>query len=346
MLFPILSILRPAFALLGLTLAAHGAADLAFVGNPSVNPGSALAGGQVTVTYVVRNQGNATAVASKSRVQIFTPVSTQFSFMDFPIAALAAGQQRTETHILPLRIDSWSGTWEASVRLDTECVVDEGFATGNNASTRAPFYLTATRADLTFAVGSRAVYQEYAPNISPAAYGGSVRIGFDIKNDSTAAAPASKTRVEIRNRSNDLHIQAFVDTPSIPAGTSVPFTYVSALPATGTAGSWSVFLVLDDGPTTMTEATKFNNSSSTISFRVEAAGTALPASPAVVGLANPRIEAGQMVFELAGQPGSPVTVQTSTNLVNWSTQASPTIINGVTRHTVPLAGGPRFYRVR
>ncbi len=147
------------------------------------------------------NTGNAAAIASVTRVQIFTPVSTQYSFLDVPIAALGAGEQRTENHVLPLRVDSWTGTWEVSVRLDTAFVVDEGGATGNNASNRAKFHLTATRPDLTFAYGSQSVYLEYAPFVSPAAYGGTVRIGFDIKNDSTADAPASRTRVEIRNRS-------------------------------------------------------------------------------------------------------------------------------------------------
>lgn len=123
---------------------------------------------------------------------------------------------------------------------------------------------------------------------------------FDIKNDSLAAAPASKTRVEIRDRSNNIHVQEEVNTPAIPAGATVPFIYSTLLPATGTAGNWNVFLVLDDLGA-VTEATEFNNSTSSFYFPVTAAGTVPGPCPiTAAGGANPRKEGNQFVFELSG----------------------------------------------
>lgn len=144
------------------------------------------------------------------------------------------------------------------MRLDTELVLSES-QTANNTTARFPVQLTATLPDLTFAYAGRSAYLDFVPLVCPAAYGGTLQLAFDIRNDSTAPALSTRTRVEIRNRSNDIHVQDYVVTPAIPAGDSVPFTYSTALPATGTAGNWSVFLVLDDF-TTLAEASEFNNS--------------------------------------------------------------------------------------
>lgn len=65
---------------------------------------------------MVRNNGDQAAAATKTKIQIFTPLGTQYSVQDFPIAALAAGQQRTESHTLTLRADSWTGLWEVGFR--------------------------------------------------------------------------------------------------------------------------------------------------------------------------------------------------------------------------------------
>lgn len=345
-LHPRLRTLVHAIFSLGLAAVAQAAADLTFVGKPKVISGEAYAGGTVTVQYVVVNNGNQAAVASSTRVQIFTPLGTQYSDASFPIGAVAPGQQRTETHTLTLKPDSWTATWEVSVRLDTAGVVDENGMTGNNTLERTLFHLTATRPDLTFAYGTQSVYQNYVPYVSPAAYGAVLRVACDIKNESITAAPATKTRVEITGDNGSFHVREYVPTPAIPAGATVPFNFTTMLPATGSlTKKWSVTFYLDDD-TVVTEASKINNVHPSFYFFVQAAGTALPASPAPVGLANPRVEGGQFVFELGGQPGGTVTVQTSTNLKNWSTQATPTILNGVTRHTIPLGNGSRFFRVR
>lgn len=128
-------------------------------------------------------------------------------------------------------------------------------------------------------------------------------------------------------------------------GDREPFTYSTALPATGTAGNWSVFLVLDDF-NTLDEASEYNNSIVTYNFPVAAAGTAVGACPITPGAANPRKEGNQFVFELGGRSGSSVTIQTSTNLTSWTTHATALLGNGVNRYTTPLGTGMRFFRVR
>ena len=109
---------------------------------------------------------------------------------------IAAGQQRTESHTLTLRADSWTGLWEVGFRLDTEVVLAESVTVNNTTAVRPKFKLTATRPDLTFARGSESVYSGYQPRVCPAAYGTRLYLGFDIKNDSLAAAPASKTCID------------------------------------------------------------------------------------------------------------------------------------------------------
>lgn len=329
---------------LGVAAPVHAAVDILIQGNPTVTP-SALAGGPVTVSYVVRNNGDQVAAATKTKIQIFTPLGTQYSVQDFSIAALGAGQQRTESHTLTLRADSWTGLWEVGFRLDTEVVLPESVTVNNTTAVRPKFKLTATRPDLTFARGSESVYSGYQPRVCPAAYGTRLYLGFDIKNDSLAAAPASKTRVEIRDRSNNIHVQEEVNTPAIPAGATVPFIYSTLLPATGTAGNWNVFLVLDDLGA-VTEATEFNNSISSFYFPVTAAGTVPGPCPITAGCANPRSEGTQFVMELSGLAGTAVTIQTSTNLTSWTTLATPSLTNGVNRYSTALTAGRRYFRVR
>jgi hypothetical protein len=267
---------------------AYAAVDILIVGNPSVTP-SALAGGPLTVTYVVRNNGDQAAAATKTKIQIFTPLGTQYSVQDFTIAGLGAGEQRTESHTLTLRADSWTGTWEVGLRLDMEQMLAESVTVNNTTALRPKFNLAATMPDLTFARGSESVYNGYQPLVCPVSYGGTLYLAFDIKNDSLAAAPATRTRVEIRNRSNSIHVQEEVVTPAIAPGATVPFIYSTMLPATGSAGSWNVFLVLDDLGA-VPEATEFNNSISSFYFPVAAAGTAAGPCPIITGCTNPRQE--------------------------------------------------------
>lgn len=344
--FPIAQTLLPAACFLGLAAAAQAAADLTLIGKPEVISGEAYAGGTVTVRYTLKNIGNAQAVASSTRLQIFAPLGTQFNDASFPIGAVAPGEQRTETHTISLKPDCWTAMWEVSVRLDTGGVVDENGVTFNNTTDRTLFHLTATRPDLTFSYGNQPVYQEYVPYASPAAYGGVLRVACDIKNESIAPAPASTVRVEIGADNGTFHVKDYINIPAIPPGGVVPFNFTSTLPATGSlTKKWSVTFYLDDN-TKIVEASKFNNVCPSYYFFVQAAGTSVAPSPAPVGLANPRMEGGQFKFELGGQPGSPVTVQTSTDLINWSTQATPMIQQGVTQHSIAVGSGARYFRVR
>jgi hypothetical protein len=260
--------------------------------------------------------------------------------MNYPVAALAAGAQRTETHTITVDDKAWSGTWEARVRLDTNFEIDEPQPASNNVATPVPFELIATKPDLKFE-------DEISPGPCPAsnAYGGKVELAFFIHNDSSAPAPSSRTRVQIYDRMHSPVVQDEVVTPAIPAHGKVPFVYSYQLPATGTAGSWSVFVVLNDF-TDFSETGAFNNNGEEISFQVAAAGTSVAPCTIAPALMNPRLEGANMVFDIFGNAGTTVNLSTSTDLVNWTPLAAPALGNGVNKYSVARNGSKRYYRAK
>jgi archaellum component FlaG (FlaF/FlaG flagellin family) len=336
------SLLFPLLAILTLTtLSAQAVPDVTVIGTPTVTQKPYYAGGPLTVTYTVKNIGNQPASASSTRVQIFTPVSTQYTTAEFPIAALAAGAQRTETHtVTNINTNAWTGTWEARVRLDTFFDIAGEFPTANNVATPAPFRLIATKWDLKFVNDEKP-----GPCPSVNAYGGTMRLAFFIHNDSSAPAPATKTRVQIYDRSHSSVVYDDVDTPAIPPDGKIPFVYSYQLPATGTTGGWSVFVHLNDFGV-QGEATGFNNASDEVTFQVNAPGTAVAPCPITPGIMNPRVSGSNMVFELWGNAGTTLNITTSTDLANWVPLTSRVMANGVNTFTTPRNGPKRYYRAR
>jgi hypothetical protein len=333
--------LLPLSAILSLTsLSALASPDVALIGIPVVAQSVTYAGGPVQVTYTVKNIGDQAAGASTTKVQIFTSLGTQYAVADFPEAALAVGAQRTVTRAVTVDNNAWTGVWEASVRLDTFFEIANEFPTANNTSDRGKFNLVAVKPDLKFDGDAR-------PGPCPAsnAYGGTVRLAFFIHNDSSVAAPASKTRVEIYDRSHTPVVYEEVNTPAIAANAKIPFVYAYQLPATGTAGSWSVFISLNDLGT-VSETGAFNNQSDEVSFTVAAAGSSVAPCPVTPGLVNPRVSGSNMVFDLWGNAGAVLNLSSSTDLVNWTPLTTQTLVNGVNTFTTPRSGVKRYYRAK
>jgi alpha-N-arabinofuranosidase len=69
--------------------------------------------------------------------------------------------------------------------------------------------------------------------------------------------------------------------------------------------------------------------------------TFAPAAPTMQSLAA---TSGQYVFQLQGQAGVPYQIQTSTNLVSWTSNASVTLTNSTWNVTNSLSEGAKFWR--
>ncbi len=69
--------------------------------------------------------------------------------------------------------------------------------------------------------------------------------------------------------------------------------------------------------------------------------TFAPAAPKVQSLAAP---GGNFIFQLQGQPGVPYQIQTSANLVSWTSNATVIISNTAWSVTNPVSGGTKFWR--
>lgn len=321
--------------------AAQAVPDLEVVGTPIVHQKPYYCGGPLTVTYTVRNKGDQAAGPSSTRVQVFPPESTQFASMEFPIAGLAVGAQRTETHTIPsMGTNGASGEWEAAVRLDTFFDIDDEYPTVNNVATPAKFLTIATKWDLRFLNDANP-----GPTPVPNAYGQKMQLAFYIHNYSSAPAPATKTRVQIYDRNHSTVVNDDVDTPAIPPLGKVPFVYSYQLPATGTPGNWYVFVNLNDY-FAQGEASGFNNAADEIPFMVAAAGTPTQPAELTPALVNARLSGNNMLFELYGNPGSTLNIQTSTDLNTWSPLTSQVMNNGVNTLSTPRNGPKRYYRVK
>jgi hypothetical protein len=69
--------------------------------------------------------------------------------------------------------------------------------------------------------------------------------------------------------------------------------------------------------------------------------TFAPAAPKVQSLAAP---GGNFIFQLQGQPGVPYQIQTSANLISWTSNATVIISNTAWSVTNPVSGGAKFWR--
>ncbi|MGA2865167.1 MAG: LamG-like jellyroll fold domain-containing protein [Verrucomicrobiota bacterium] len=83
-------------------------------------------------------------------------------------------------------------------------------------------------------------------NPNPATAGSNITVGINIENQGTTTAPATTTRLQIKNSSLTVTIaDQYYSTPSIAAGQTISQNYPIQIPSDATPGSYGAYVVLD-----------------------------------------------------------------------------------------------------
>lgn len=123
------------------------------------------------------------------------------------------------------------------------------------------------------------------------------------------------------------NVQYFARTTSLGHATAAPFSVTGSLPA---AGNYALTAVATAGGLSATSAV------ANISV----------VTPVVVTLSSPRVRSNQFVFSYTANPGLSYVVQSSSNLVNWSSVVTNIAAgNAVSITNSFISNSLRFYRV-
>ena len=206
--------------------------------NVSVNPDPATAGGAVTISYTVANIGGTAAPASHTRVQIKNASYVTLTDQVFSTLGVGASLSVNESHSMSLA-GAIAGTYYAYVIVDTLREVVQSTTSNdgqNNPGTPFQVKSVATLADL--------VPQSISVNPDPATAGGAVTISYTVANIGGTAAPASRTRVQIKNASYVTLTDQVFSTLGVGASLSVNESHSMSL-AGAIAGTYYAYVIVD-----------------------------------------------------------------------------------------------------
>ena len=238
---------------------AVSAADL-IPQNINVSPSVATAGGTVTVSYTVANQGGTNAGQSQTKIQIKNSSGSILTAPTFTTAAIAANSSVNESRTVSLS-GATAGTYTAYVIVDNLSQITQSNAV-NDLSAGVSFTVQASvsAADL--------VPQSISVSPNPATAGGSITVSYSVANQGGTGAPQSQTKIQIKNASGTILTAPTFTTPSISAHGSVSETRTVSL-AGATSGTYTAYVIVDN-LSQVTQSNVSNDLSSGYSFTVQA----------------------------------------------------------------------------
>ena len=206
--------------------------------NMHVAPNPAIAGGSVIVTYDVVNAGGAAAPASQTKIQIKDSAGVVLTQQLFATAAIAANSSVTESRSMSLA-GAATGSYNAFVIVDNLRAVTQS-NTSNDLSAGTPFTVQGAATSL-----ADLVPQSISVTPNPATSGGTVTVNYTVANTGGTAAPASQTRIQIKNSAGTLLLQTDFATAAIAANSSVTESRSMSLAGAAT-GSYNAFVIVDN----------------------------------------------------------------------------------------------------
>ena len=252
------------------------------VQTPNVTPTSVTAGGTVTVTFTIRNQGSAaTSVTSTATIvlsndntvdaedQVLTTVSTQ------PLAAAASVNLTANNVRIPA--SATPGAKFIGIRADSGNAIAE--SNENNNTATDSLTIAAPQPDLV--VGALTLSASATPP------GGSLTVNVTVSNAGSGNAGASITRIVLSTDAvigtGDVVLTS-INTGSIAGGSALPLTANITIAANVTPGNYFIGALVD--ATNAVDESAEDNNTATQAFSVsglpDLVVTALEASPTQV----------------------------------------------------------------
>lgn len=304
------------------------------VQNLTVAPGSVLSGENVTVTFVVRNQGTANAGATTSGIflsadNVIDATDTQLTVVATPaINANAATPNLTTTVTIPAGTPA--GARFIGVIADLGQTLTGENRTNNTASTALT--INAPRPDL--AVGA------FTLSTSNGAPGGQVTINLTVLNQGRAAAPASVTEIRLLTTPTVGQTGVLLNSTNlgpIAPNLSIPLPITVTIPTTVPPGNYFIGVILD-AAATVDDADRTNNTSSS-PFQVVAAASVIVDA---LSVAPTSVDPGGNVtvtFSIRNQGGSPTPSLNHDVVFSNTATIDRTTPLLVSRQTGPIAPG-------
>jgi uncharacterized protein (TIGR03437 family) len=224
--------------------------------NLSLSASSVAAGGTLTVSFTIKNQGTATAAATTTRLRLGTSASTSSSsntvatLADIATPSLAAGATQTFSQAVTIPSSTAAGTYYIWAVSDILSAITQTDANNDFLVSSA---LTVTGGG---GGGGGATLPDLIPqnlSLSPSsvAAGGTLTVSFTIKNQGTATAAATTTRLRLgtsgtsSSSSNTVATLADIATPSLAAGATQSFSQAVTIPSSTAPGTYYVWIVGD-----------------------------------------------------------------------------------------------------
>ncbi len=258
-------LLRGAITALGLaTSAAFGAADL-LPQRVSASPTTVIAGNALTVSYTVRNQGDTTAPASHTKVQIKNSASAEVVAQDYTTQAINANSSVTESRVVNIPASAAAGVYKAFVILDNNREVAQDGAPRNNMSAGTAFTVQV-------AIASAADLMPQSISVSPATVtaGKTVTVNYTVRNQGDTTAPASRTKVQIKNSASVEVVAQDFETQAISPNSSVSESREVTVPSNAATGVYKAFVIVDNNREVSRDGGPGNDMSGGTTFTVQA----------------------------------------------------------------------------
>ncbi len=217
-------------------------------------------GDTVTASLTIQNPSCGSASAGAFHVGFYWSASPAFNVLPFyetAVTGCPANGTVSVNQNITIDLSTAPGTYYLGYKIDDESEVAEC-----NENNNGIYYWTvtvpATLADL--------VPQSISVSPNPAT-GGSVIVSYTVANQGGTAAPASHSKVQIKNSSNVLLTQQTFSTAGIPANSSTNESRSMSLTG-ASAGTYYAYVIVDNNGE-VTQSNTSNDLSSGTAFTVQ-----------------------------------------------------------------------------
>ncbi|MGR3179028.1 MAG: CARDB domain-containing protein, partial [Candidatus Anammoxibacter sp.] len=249
--------------------------------------------------------------------------------------------------------NSPGGSWIGSRQAGSEGTIKEGFVNADFNGSNFNWWkvqwdsglfgwsVTTGLQKITSSTSADLIPQSISASPNPATVGGNVTISYTIANQGGTVAPASHTKVQIKNASNVLLREVEFTTNTIGANSSVNESRSISLVG-ASAGTYNAFVIVDNR-TEVTQSNTINDLSSGTSFSVVAPPVSTTTTVPITTTTTTTIAATTTTIATTTTTTSiPTTTTTltvtTTTIASTTTTIAPvtTTIPGVTTTTVPI----------
>ena len=265
--------------------------DIVVQGTPAIAPNPVTAGNNITVSYVIHNNGPGNAGTSQTKIQIKNSSGTPITAPTFAAPAISGGANSpTQSSSVSIPAGTAAGTYTAFVILDNQGQLNQS-NTSNDFTPGVNFTVSVTPQQCDIVVqGTPAI----APN--PVTAGNNITVSYVIHNNGPGNAGASQTKIQIKNSSGTPITAPTFSAPAISGGANSPTQSSSvSIPAGTAAGTYTAFVILDN-QNELNQTDRNNDLTPGVNFTVSGPGQLPNLAPQSIALNKTSLQPGESLL--------------------------------------------------